>query len=83
MVPEVTGFHSVTWLQAVALLALSRILFGGLNHHGGGWHWRHRMRERWQRMTPEERERFRDRFGSHHHCGFPDEPAQPGTEVAK
>jgi hypothetical protein len=32
-------------------------------------HWRHRMKERWERMTPEEREKFRQtvrgRCGSH------------------
>jgi len=28
VVPAVTGLHPVTWLQAVALLVLSRILFG-------------------------------------------------------
>jgi len=29
--------------------------------------WRHRMRERWARMTPEERERFRR--GMRNRCG--------------
>ena len=69
VVPAVTGLHAISWLQAVALLVLSRILFGGLRHHRGGWHWRHRMRERWQQMGPEERERFRAHFGGHHRCG--------------
>lgn len=73
VVPAVTGFHSVTWLQAVALLILSRILFGGLHRHHGGWHWRHRLRDRWQHMTPEEREKLRDHFGAHHRCGPRDE----------
>lgn len=81
VVPEVTGLHPVTWLQAIALLALSRLLFGGLHRHGGGWHWRHRMQARWQHMTPEERERFRDRFGSRR-CGFHDEPTPPGAGAA-
>ena len=69
VVPAVTGLHAITWLQAVALLVLSRILFGSLHRHSGGWHWRHRMGERWQQMTPEERERFRDAVGTHRHCG--------------
>jgi hypothetical protein len=69
-------FHApvITFWQAVALLALCRILFG---HHGwrggsGRYYARRRMRERmaerWQQMTPEERERFqqswRGRCGS-------------------
>jgi len=73
VVPAVTGLHSVTWLQAMALLVLSRILFGGLRHHGGGWNWRQRLRDRWQQMTPEQREKFRDRFGADHRCGPRDE----------
>src|SRR5260221_6344993 len=82
VLPAVTGLHPVTWLQAVALLVLSRILFGGLRHHHGGWHWRRRMRERWQHMTPEERERFRDHFGSHHRCGRSDDSAKPASGTA-
>jgi hypothetical protein len=66
-------FHGpvLQYWQAVGLLILSRILFGGLRGRGG-WHshWRGRMwRERWARMTPEEqarlRERFRERCGHH------------------
>jgi hypothetical protein len=64
VVPSVTGLQSVTFVQALALLVLSRILFGGFRGHGGGWHWRHRMRERWENMTPEERERLRETLGS-------------------
>jgi hypothetical protein len=31
-------------------------------------HWRGRMRERWERMTPEEREKFRESMRGRH-CG--------------
>jgi hypothetical protein len=69
VLPAVTGLHAITFAQALALLALSRILFGGFR----GWrrrggHWRARMRARWQQMTPEERERFRDMLGSGRAC---------------
>jgi len=67
-VPAITGFHSVSFVQALALLVLSRILFGGFRGHGGGWHWRHRLRERWEQMTPEERERFRGFLAARHGC---------------
>ncbi len=65
VLPAATGLHTISFVQALALLVLSRILFGGFRgHRGGGWGWRRRMRERWNQMTPEERERFRDTLGS-------------------
>jgi hypothetical protein len=67
VLPAVTGLHAITFPQALALLVLSRILFGGLRGRRG-WHWRARMQARWQQMTPEERERFRDVFASRHPC---------------
>ena len=51
------GAHAIDYPRALGLLILSRILFGGFRGHGG-WHGRHRW-ERWQAMTPEEREQFR------------------------
>lgn len=66
LLPPLTGWHVIGFVQSVALLVLCRILFGGLRGHGG-WQWRHRMRERWAQMTPEERERFR--AGAGRHCG--------------
>jgi len=38
-------------------LIFSNILFRG--RPGRHWYWRHRMMERWEKMTPEEREKFR------------------------
>ena len=50
------------------VLILSKILFGGFR--GGPhrhWRWRRRMMERWEQMTPEEREKFRQ--GMRGRCG--------------
>jgi hypothetical protein len=59
--PAVAGFHAITFAQALGLLVLSRILFGGLR--GRGSHgWRARMHRRWQQMTPEERKQARARM---------------------
>ena len=58
--PPLFAWPTITFWQALALLALCRILFGTLGHHGAnGWRMRRRWAERWERMTPEERERFR------------------------
>jgi len=65
VLPAVTGLHAITFVQALGLLLLSRILFGGLRGWGRrGGHWRARMQARWQQMTPDERERFREVLGS-------------------
>ena len=68
LLPPLFGWRTLTFWQALGLLALCRILFGGWGGSGGGkGHMRHRMRERmaermgermrerWETMTPEER----------------------------
>lgn len=75
LMPSLFGAHTITFWQAVGLLALSWMLFGGWRGFGGpgGYrrrHWQRRMMERWERMTPEEREKFR--AGVRGRCGhFP------------
>ena len=80
LLPPLFGVAEITFWQALALLALCRILFGGLGMRGSGHHGSrramssaferafHRMDASWDQMTPEERERFRqrmrDRFGA-------------------
>jgi hypothetical protein len=69
LLPPLFGWSTVTFWQALGLLVLCRILFGGLGSRGGpGSRVRHRMTERWEHMTPEERERFRQ--GLRARCGF-------------
>ena len=59
LVPAVFGGHTITFWQALGLLVLSKILFGGFHGRPGRhMHWRRRMMERWEKMTPEEREKF-------------------------
>lgn len=61
LLPPLFGWHAITFWQAVGILTLCRILFG--NFFGGRSMWRsdyrRRMNERWQNMTPEQREKFR------------------------
>ena len=59
LMPAIFGFRAISFWQALGLLALSRILVGGFRGGPGRrMHWRHRMRERWNQMTPEERAQF-------------------------
>jgi len=60
LLPPLFGWRLITFWQALGLLALCRILFGGFGRHGSGRsNFRRRMKERCGNMTPEERERFR------------------------
>jgi hypothetical protein len=59
LLPPLLRLPAITFWQALGILALSRILFGGLGCRGGsGSHYR----RRWEAMTPEERERVRERM---------------------
>jgi hypothetical protein len=60
LLPPIFGWHEITFWQALGILVLCRILFGGSGWHGSGRsNFRRRMKERYGHMTPEERERFR------------------------
>jgi len=69
LMPDLFGWRSISFGQALGLLILTRLLFGGFRG-GPGRHmlWRARMRERWEQMTPEEREKFREGMRG---CGRP------------
>ncbi len=62
LIPALFGLTVIGYWQALGLVVLCRILFGGRGAMGHGGRWRHRMKERWECMTPEERERFRQGF---------------------
>jgi uncharacterized membrane protein len=68
LLPSLFGWRQLSFWQALGLLALCRILFGGVGvGRSTRSSVRRRMAERWDHMTPEEREHFRqgirDRFG--------------------
>ena len=62
VVPSVFHGMAIGYWQAFALLVLCRILFGGLRGWRGSQWRRHRWREHWESLTPEERARLRERF---------------------
>ena len=68
LMPALFGLRQITFWQALGVLLLSKLLLGGFHgHHGPRGHWRGRMTERWEKMTPEEREKFRETM--RHGCG--------------
>lgn len=67
ILPAVTGVRALTFWQAVGLLVLCRLLFGGFRGGSANWRGRHRggsprMRERWMQMSEEERARFKEEW---------------------
>src|SRR2546423_623205 len=68
LAPAVFGARTINFGQALGMLLLSKILFGGFRGRPGhGGHWQRRMSARWEQMSPEERERFRQ--GMADRCG--------------
>jgi len=67
LMPEIFGLPELSFLQALGLFLLCKLLFGGLfggihghhGHHGHGCHGNmNKLRERWESMSVEERERL-------------------------
>ena len=65
LIPDMFGGARITWVQALGLLILARILTGrwGRGGLGGRRGWRERWERRVANMTPEERETWRAEFG--------------------
>jgi hypothetical protein len=59
LLPPLFGWRTLTFWQALGLLLLCRVLFGGLGHSGSGHRGGRRFRGRCRDMTPEDREKFR------------------------
>ena len=77
LLPPLFGWREITFWQALGLLALCRILFGGLGGHGGPRsRIRRRVAERLEQMSPEERERLRQ--GLRGRCGS--DPSTSATQ---
>lgn len=81
LMPPLFGLARIGFWQALGLFVLSKLLFcgfqGGRPRRPRDWH--RRMAERWAKMTPEERDKFRqgvrESFREH---WFPPEPdAEP------
>ena len=85
ILPAVLGVKAISFLQALGILLLSKILFGGFG--GRGWRgspaWKQKMKKRFDNMTPEEREKFKaewknrcvGRWNMH-------QPAEPAQDMA-
>lgn len=61
ILPLVLGVKTISFWQALGILILSKILFGGFG--GRGWRgspeWKQKMKQRFENMSAEEREQFK------------------------
>jgi len=66
LIPDIFGLREITFWEALGLLVLSKILFGGFRpgYRRGRHSWRQRaaLRKRWMNMSEEERANFRKRW---------------------
>lgn len=67
LLPPLFNLSAITFWQAAGLLILSRLLFGGFGRGGGGNRWKNHpknqyLREKWENMTPQEREQFKQQW---------------------
>jgi hypothetical protein len=69
LMPNIFHLGTITYCQAILLLILSKILFGGFRRGGGGWkrgggrfsrgrEWK----EKWMSMSEEERAKFKEEW---------------------
>jgi len=80
LVPAVFHGPTVTFWQGLGVLVLARILVGGLGPgHGDDKRGRRRLEERWEQMTPEERETFRQGLRGHSEGGAKSGPEGSGA----
>lgn len=78
LVPTLFSGTVITFMQAIGLLLLAKLLFGfagfgrrGWGHrHSYGRHyaWKRRMTEKMRHMSPEQREKFKQYY--YNRCGF-------------
>ncbi|MBS1507859.1 MAG: hypothetical protein JSS79_14560 [Bacteroidetes bacterium] len=64
LVPELFHGPAITYWQTLGLLILSKIFFWtfGKKHHGHRGGWRPYWKEKWTSMSPEEKERFKQKM---------------------
>ena len=81
ILPDVLGVKTITFWQAMGIFVLAKILFGGFK---GGHHkkqeWRRKMHDKWEQMSPEERQQWKQNMRNW--CGQWGKPMPPTNTEA-
>jgi hypothetical protein len=81
ILPSVIHVSAITFWQALGILVLSKILFGGFGGRRWGGRRHNMMRDKFVNMTSEEREKFRSEWRSRcSRWGRKDEPKENAAE---
>lgn len=75
LIPDIFSWKAITYIQALGLLMLSKILFKGFfwnrgHCSPGGWSGHYGWKSKWNAMTEEDRERFKQKMREK--CGWYD-----------
>lgn len=66
LMPAIFHLPEITFWQTIGLMVLSRLILGMGCHRGPRHdHFRSKMYDKWEKMTPEEREQFREHLRLH------------------
>jgi hypothetical protein len=69
LLPEILNVSTITFWQAMGIFILCKILFGFGKGNGGGPWGRRKMLERFEGITPEERQEFKEEM-KHKMCSW-------------
>jgi hypothetical protein len=84
LIPDIFRGPSITYLQAIGLIVLSRLLICGVgkgfrhSHWKRHEDWRKHMHERWEKMSPEEREQWKRKCSRWNWDDWDKKPDTPG-----
>ena len=81
LMPALFGLKMITFWQGLGLLVLARILVGGLGGGSNNSKSRKRSGPRWECMTPEEHDKFREWTRTRQ--SIPGTPPAPTHETAQ
>ena len=65
LMPAIFHLPEITFWQTIGLMALSRLILGCGGPKGKHRHCRTEMHEKWEKMTPEERQQFKEHLHMH------------------
>src|SRR3982750_1635872 len=84
LVPVLFSGPVINFWQALGLLLLSKILFwswGGKGHHQGGPWKGYYMKKRWDGMSPEDKERFKQKMKDKW-CGWEQRATTKNSDIS-